>query len=301
MTVPDTSSAGWGENWGANYWGDNTDALLELLSADAGRENVVRLVFNRAPSFTGLLDLFDASRRQRYAVVTIGGTFGIDDQPARPVQVLTAAPNYDADALGRIVDITVDRHLSSYPARYQVIVNNLVTADDGSPLNPVNNTATFYGTQLYELPPNPETANESRDIANPQTLESLLEATGGSDPTGLGTYPIDGTGDYATDSGIHNLKKRVFRRIMTLKGAFLHAPEYGLGIAAYSKRLNVPANRALFEKEAESQISQEPDVKKVKVQVLADVNTPGLIRIFIFVRTVSGSDFKFETPTIQVQ
>ncbi len=287
---------GWGEEWGSTFWGDNHDSNLELLAADALRENVIRLVFNKAPLFSGFADATDAFRANRYTVTPVFGTVGRDGLPARSVFVLYATQALDEDPLGRLVDITVDRALSPHPSAYTVLINGLVTEDGGNPIDPLFAAITFLGLSRVIVPATPEDAYASRDFANPQTLASLLEQAGTTDPKQLGTYVIDSTGDYANDTGLLNLKKRIFRRLITAKGAFLHAPEYGLGAGTRLKRLNTATEREALATEAELQIAQEPDVQKVKVRVIQDSANPSVARFLVLVRTTQGLVEKFDVP-----
>jgi hypothetical protein len=288
--------AGWGEAFGATSWGDDTINAVALVAAEPVAENVVRLVFNVAPMFSFLQDLHDGSRRARYAVDPVGGTFGADDRPTRAVIVREVRQRTDLDVTGRTVDIVLDRPFSPFPSQYVVTANNLVAALDGSPMDVTHASIGFYGLQRVTIAPDPERVVPSRDFANPQTLAQLLDATGNADPTGLGTHPVDQTGDYATDEGIQNLKKRVFRRLITAKGAFLHAKGYGVGVAAEAKKLNSPGTRDLLASEAERQIGLEPDVRKVKVKVILDPSNPGMVRFLILIKTIQGIGVKFEAP-----
>jgi hypothetical protein len=294
----DPRTVGWGAFWG-NAWGDNLDLTtigLQLLAAIPIAENMVRLVFSEAPSFTMLLDAGDASRRERYSITANTGTFGMDGLVSRPVQILYVEQNMADDPLGRFIDLTIDRPFSPDPASYTVTVNGLVTAVSSTPLDSGAVMTPFLGVSRYISPPNPETATPSRDFSNPQTLSMLVNATGEQTLSGLGTHPVDSTGDYATDDGVQNLKKRVFRRLMTAKGAFLHAPGYGVDIPGSAARLNVPSVREGLAADAESQISQEPDVKRVRVTVATDPLTPNVARFTVLVRTTSGNVVKFEAP-----
>ncbi len=286
---------GWGAEWGSTFWGDNHDSNLELLGADTLRENVLRLVFNKAPYFSNLSDPTDGAVTSCYQITVLPDTVGLDGRPARPVAVLSATQALSDDPEGRLVDLVIDRPFSPYPGAYTVQVSNLVTDEDASPLDPGFSEIEFYGLSRMIVPSVPEEAFASRDLANPQTL-GMLQETGVTTVTALGTYPTDASGDYATDNGKFNLKKRVFRRLITAKGAFLHAPGYGLGVTSRLKRLNIASEREALASEAELQIIQEPDVRKVKVRVLQDPVEPSIVRFLILIRTSQGIVEKFEVP-----
>lgn len=290
--VPD----GWGGGqWGKAPWGGaggagSTD--LVVLNAVAVRENVVRVEFNVAPLLTGTLDPNDASDRHRWAVAPVPGGVGLDGLQVRPVAPVQAARANVPNGAGRFIDVTVDRPFSAYPCRYRVAANNLVTPD-GFTLNPCFTGADFYAVRAAHVSNNPEAVLPRRDVASPQSLNAFLSIP---DPAlqALGAFAVDATGDYATDSGIINLKKRIYRRLLTTKGAYAHLPDYGVGVPQYGKRLATAAARQEMVAEAERQLRQEPDVAAVSVQL--QQRRPGLFALLVLVRTVAGAGLKCELP-----
>jgi len=298
--MPDS---GWGSApWGGFPWGlagGVTPASVELAEAVAIRENMVQLFFVEELEFTGLLGLNDASDPTHYAVTPVAGTIGSDGLPARSVGVLLVENVADGGIPGSIVNLTLDRPLSPYPAQYLVTVQNLVTIPM-TVLNPTNANATFFGTQQPAPNLTVQQSLPSRDIAHPDTLEAALDPLpNAQDPTVLGSIPTGSDGDYAFDEGIVNLKKRVFRRLTTTKGRFLHlGASYGVGVQNYLKRLNIPSVRQQIAADAESQISQEPDVQKVKVRVVVSVDVPEQSRFVILIKPVAGKPVRFDAPLI---
>lgn len=280
---------GWGGGeWGQTPWGGGDESFLQLLSAEPIRENVVRLFFSAAPLFTGLLNANDASNPARYDIGPIEGTTDGDGVPTRDVDVVLAERALVAQSFGRAIDVTVDRPFSPFPARYFVAVNQLVTST-GTLLGGGGTGVGFYGLYRFIAPPNPAKTVPSRDIANPQSTFAALATSQSSDPRVLGTIPIDDTGDYAFDEGIVNLKKRIYRRLVTTKGRFAHLPGYGVGILTHIKRLNLAAVRAQVVADAESQISQEPDVAEARVSIVNDPTVPNLLRVRVRVRATIGN------------
>lgn len=284
----------WGSGWGDGGWGGDVELPdLLLIGAAAIRENVVRLTFSDAVYFSRILDPNDGSSTARYRVDVVAGTVGLDEFPVRPVRVVAVA----LGDLPNEVDLTVDRPFSPWPCKYQVLVNDLVSAV-GEPLSVCPMSRTFVAHQWLILPPQQDTAVLSRDIANPSTelatLDNPLPQAG--DEAILGTVPLDQSGDYAFDEGITNLKKRILRRLIVAKGRFAHLPNYGIGLPGDLKQLMRPAVRAELESSATTQISQEPDIEKVRVQMLVNPNRPNLARFFVLVRTTKGLAFRFDVP-----
>lgn len=114
--------------------------------------------------------------------------------------------------------------------------------------------------------------DQSADLANPFMPR---DAPGPGSP--LGTYQIDDVGDWATDSGRTNLRKRVFRRATTLQGQFFHLPAYGFGQTL--KGLIRPDVLRKLKALAEQQIRLEPDV--VSASVVVSTPTPSIVSLNI--------------------
>ena len=287
---------GWGAGeWGRSFWGVGSGPL-QLIDAEPVRENVVRLFFNAVPKFTGILDPHDASSAERYQIVIVAGTlpFGVDPRPVSPILASVAEV---AGAGGTQIDLTVDRPFSPYTARYLVSVNQLQTTDGGL-LDPAFCCQEFDGLLGQRGVRNRSLALPSRDIANPQTFQAMLDPLPvTNDPLVLGSIPVDDSGDYAFDEGVTSLKKRIFRRLVTTPGKFSHLPEYGVGLPQQLKQLNTFAKRVEMQAEIEKQILQEPDVDAVSAQVVSDLDTPGLFRVRLRVRAkVSDSPVDMDLP-----
>lgn len=289
--VPD----GWGGGgYGETFWGGGDGSTLRLLRALAIAENVIRLTFNNPPRFTGLLDYRDSSSIRHYSVQEFSQTKGLDGEFARPVRVIQVKPSQVALALGLQLDITVDRALTHYPAIYTVSVSNLMTTE-GYQLAIGGTLASFYGLRRAYTAVSPETVARSRDIANPQTRSAALDPLPNpGDPLILGTIPVNEDGDYAYDEGVTNLKKRIFRRLLTIPGAFAYLPpDYGVGLPQYLKRLGQAAVRAIISAEAERQIALEPEVEACKCDLVTDAKIPNSTRVRLRVRTRSNGTQTF--------
>ena len=284
--------SGWGsEPWGAGPWGGGDGDALRLLSAVAVRENVVRLEFNQAPEFTWLLTSNDASNPERYSIKALVSV-GRDGEMARAVRPALVERALVSGALGRFIDVVVDRPFSPWGAEYLVACNQLRTYAGGL-LDATKSSARFVGVYRTLRQQSTSNATPSRDFANPFTYTAQLGQPLAGDQLLLGVIPIGSDGDYALDEGLVQVKKRIFRRLLTRKGAFAALPEYGVGVPTYGKRLGVAGVRQQLAAEAERQIKLEPDVEDARVNVVSDAKNPSVTIFQVRVR-ITGSQGRFQ-------
>lgn len=305
MSIP-----GWGSGeWGASGWGDGSGGpavlpTLELQSVTASRENAVQLTFNLPVYFSGVLDPNDGSFVNKYLVLPVAGTIGMDGTAARPVDVMQVLPVPAAVTgllAGRVLEVTLDRPMTAYPAEYSVIVTGLFSADLAAALDPAFTSAACFGAYRLLSDITVDDPVPFRDFANPQDFGAALAAglANPQDPNNLGTQPIDGTGDYATDSGIVGYKKRILRRLQTRPGGFLHLGKgYGVGVTRYGKKNMTPAVRGRLAAEAEAQIMKEPETKQVRVRALVDPLHPGVVRFQIIAQMRTGATVQMAAPFV---
>lgn len=286
---------GWGGSpWGLSPWGVGGPGLM-LIDARPRRENVVRLYFNVAPYFSGVLDPTDASSRFRYAVVPVQGSVGGDGLPPRVVLPAVPLVGDVAGAAGSVIDLTLDRRMSPYPARYLVSVNGLRTVA-GATLVPGSTSLPFDGLAAATVPQDPSLVSAGRDIANPQSQLSL----GDNVPIGatpiLGSYQVNSSGDYATDRGLASYRKRVVRRLAASFGGFAHLPGYGLGATSKIKLLDRGGTAEALASQAEVQIKQEPETASVKVTVERSATNPNVTVLRIKATTLAGGHVDMGVP-----
>ena len=291
---------GWGgAQWGAGEWGAGvggaaaTTIPLQMISARAIRENVVRVVFDSAPVYNKLLDLTDASNPARFQIVTLPST-GLDGEAARDVLPVLVEQAAVPGALGRVLDVWVDRPFSPWPSRYLISANQLQSST-GSILSGVT-SLPFNGVYRELRVPSTTDLMPSRDIASPQTYSALASSIDAVPAAVLGTFPIDESGDYAFDSGVSQLKKRVYRRFVTTPGGFPANPDYGVGVLGYGSQLSVMGVRQRICDEARQQITTEPDVQACKVTASTDPKNPNVTIFAVRVQTTTGIDTTFTLP-----
>lgn len=277
----------WGSgSWGSSPWGAGAgaDFGLALQSVVAVRENVVRLTFNKSVYFSGILDPNDASRIENYAVRENPDSFGMNEQAARPVRVGLVSR---LESL-RDIDVTLDRPMTPWPSEYAVTVNNLFGVD-GTPLVPGFNTLHFQGLFRGIATIESQNAISNADVANPQNrAAAAMASSAGFDTAVLGSFAVDDSGDYAMDSGLTGIKKRIFRRLSTVKGRFAHLPTYGVGIPGQVKQLSRAGTREKLAADAEAQIKLEPEVEDASVRVV-NSTVPGMVILKVLVRTKTGT------------
>lgn len=289
--------AGWGLGpWGLSGWGvPGLGDGLELILAQAVRDNVVRLYFNRPIYFSRLSNPGDAALIERYELQTVAGTVGEDGLPVRPVSPAVAELATVEGAMGQAIDLTVDRMFSPYPAEYVVVVNGL-RATTGEVLTPGRTSFQFYGLAEFVPDLTPGEILVRGDIANPQTREAVGVGVALSEITALGSYPVDETGDYALDQGLTSYRKRIFRRLTTRRGAFAHLPDYGVGLVEQVKKLARAGTREALAAEAEAQIRQEPETAAVSVTVSQSLTEPGLSFFVVRARTKANDGVNLSVP-----
>jgi len=282
--------------WDFLSWGATPSGALALDDALALDENVVRLAFGKTVFFSGLLDPRDASDPSKYTVVPVMGGVGLDGEAVRAVSVvaveLPTIEELPSNDVGRFVDLVLDRPMSAWPTRYTAAVSNVYSADL---LQQLASAARAFDAAFKEVqPPQFNNPRPARDIGN---------APGGGQPVGiqagqiaLGTFAVGADGDYAFDEGDDGLKKRIVRRLLTIKNRFAHLLGYGVGVTTYGKQLVLASTLARVTADAEAQIRLEPEVAQARVRVVLDEQHPELVRFIVAVRTRDGAATRFDVP-----
>lgn len=301
---PIPHGGGWGaQSWGSSGWGGQSfspGGAFTFLGALCPSENIVRLLFSQTPYYSSIFDTYDASDPVHYSVTPVPGSVGYDGYSSRsvtPVQALisTAQPN--------AIDVYLDRPMSPYPAQYAVSFTELATGGLSSVL--ANGAATIYGVYRRLTPQHEDAVLATSDLANPQTASSILDSGLGT-PLGpgatLGVLQVDDSGDYAFETGVQTVKKRIFRRGLADKGAFAHLPRgYGVGLMSACKKLGSPSVSAKYAADYQAQILQEPEVVAATVTAIQDPSTPAIVHFVILVKTNIGTTLSFDHPMNVVQ
>lgn len=291
-------SGGWGSTgWGGGGLGED----LALLSAQPIAENQIRLAFNLPPRFTGLLDPADASNPERFSITADPTSTGEDGLPPRPVLPIAVELALVDGAGGRLLDLFCDRPMGPWPGRYLIAVNQL-RASTGELLDLAHTSILCDG--LAVAPPSPFAADQAPlgDLANPQTVKGI-GPNGYLPPEAaklLGTFPIDGSGDYGIDAGIASYKKRIIRRLTSRQGGFAHlaARRYGVGFGEAVKTLGRAGVREGLAAEAEAQIRLEPETLDVQVRLVQSAKDPSVTVFVIRAKTRAGEDVGMDVPFV---
>ena len=269
-------------------------ALVEAIdTAQSVAENRIRLTFNTAPKFENIETCFDASDLSSYTYAPIDGTIDRLGDATRNVTIVAAEKVSDL-----IVDLITDRPMSSFfGSKYLLSVSGLISATGATPFE----DQSFVILSQFKGVPSliPERTVNNRDIANPQSLSAIydpLPIDGQPTDDLLGKYQPDSRGDVALDEGIVSYKKRVFRRMTTVKGGFAQLPNYGVTFLQKIKQLNLPSVRDEMAFEAEDQIMQEPETVSVSVNVRVDRAAPGVVFLEIRAKTSIDREVSMVVP-----
>jgi hypothetical protein len=289
--------SGWGnEPWGGGPWGDGLPTTMQVIGAFAQAENVFRVQFSQAVYYTGFLDAPDASKPQLYTATPVAGTVGYDGNPARALNVLTVTqPSVAGFPNGTFLDLTTDRPMTPFPAKYLVGVGTVFSADLTQQLSASFSTAVVLAVYAALKPPDPSVSAPMRDVANPQTLAAARRST--ADTVGyatlLGTLQYAADGDYAGEQNDDSLRQRQYRRLFCKRGGFVHLPGYGVGVTTYLKRLASTSARDQLAADCQSQFAQEPEAASVRVSTRLDPQNNQLIRLSIFTKKKSGKSDQY--------
>jgi len=241
-------------------------------------ENVIRITYPGPVYLSGILNAGDSSNLTNYRLSPLDG-IGLDGLPPRLVTIVSASQPV---GFPNVIDLTTDRPLSHWPARYQIWVGalfkSLQTGGYWAPLM----WQPFYGLQAARPQSPEESVSSAKDIA-------------------VGAVPIDEDqttfgafssvhGDYAIDQGVENYKKRCWRRIVTKPNGFAHLPGYGAGVPRSLKKLATPSEMQRLSAIVEQQIQQEPETVKARASIVALGN--GVFSLRLLVRTTSWGAIK---------
>lgn len=230
---------------------------LSVSNAVCVRENQVRVTFSSAVRFTGTREPGDGGDPSNYTVVDSVGAV------------------YRATLVLQVSDAVVD-----------LVLGDVLSSDATVSVSGVVST---LGDALG-------TAYAATIAAIPYKTPAVLDATAGGarDIASVnGVWVVDRGGDFATDVGLVQLRKRLFRRLTTPKNAISHLPGYGVDVAAYIKQLASSSARARLINEIELQFVQEPEVLSARA-LLVQVGNKGLWRLKVNVRTRLGATLRPE-------
>lgn len=98
-------------------------------------------------------------------------------------------------------------------------------------------------------------------------------------------YVENGDGDIDLVDGLQNVKDRLFRRLITLKGSIVHRPNYGVGLKRYQNETITLQLRKFLTNEIKNQFQEEQFVESVK-SVIINQGTENTSQLTINVNAV---------------
>ena len=239
--VEDGAGAGASLNWSF------TVGSMAIVTGYQSRLNAVDIEFDEIPRE---LDPSDPTDARYLANYTLTG-------PVTPVRLVQ-----DVEYVGNnILRIYYDGNLIA-GTLYEVGISGILSTT-GHPLSPSPSTVSFVAFDEKTVP-TPLLGQTLRyDIRNPQTPKDAPQNAP------LGTFVVN-SGNLDIETARAYLRKRIWRRLGTARGAFFHLPNYGLKVD--EKTLATPTKLRRLKTDIEEQIKDERDVVGVSASVstLAD-------------------------------
>jgi hypothetical protein len=238
---------------------------IELVSLTQKTLNSVDVVYDSEPRHIDPNDPGDATNPDNYDVT---GPI----PPDRLIQWI--------EWLGEnTVEIFFDGELEP-DSIYQIDISGIET-ESGAILNPPLVSSSFTAFGAKSAPVALQKQTEAYDIRNPQTESDAPQGAP------LASFVIQ-SGDLDVETGKRYLRKRIWRRLGTRRGAMFHLPDYGLSVD--EKTLATPTALRRLQTEIEEQISAEQDVKGVRAIVSQLTDGAFYVKISVISRFGSFED-----------
>lgn len=252
---------------GGEAYGDpfGTGGPIWVTRARALEGQTVRVGFNIEPTHVSAAGVNDALDPSNYDVAIIVGQ-GIKPAVVGVKRTIVQGPTAGVLTGEWGVDVQVDRPMLNN-LTYRITARRIVARAGGALGAPYS--ATFPGATVL---PTPAAAKiqELNDIAT--------DAVSGG-------YFTDGSGDLANQGHLANYKKRVVRRLVTVKDAFSWLNNYGLGLRL--KRPMSTRELSLYKGDIITQIGQEPETGSVTP--FLTLNPVGVLTVQLKITTKRGA------------
>lgn len=238
-----------------------------LLSATIRTTNTVRLAFDLAMEQTNETDLGDALNPENY-VLTLEAGAG-DGYTRRVAQIDQIDP---VDLMK--VDVRFWPSLTESESTWKIEAGEAILGDAGE----VRGTVffkTFSGLGLLKTIQTPEEKALGQDYKNDAFT---------------GNFSLTDEGVYATHHTIDYLKKRIFRRLVTVAGGFSHMPAFGEGLPLKVKRIVTPSEMRVFKNSLRQGLLKDADVAGAEVSI-EQLDT-GIMKIYLKIKTSFGLAFE---------
>lgn len=261
--------------YGQEHYGDpmGSGGPLHIVRARAVRGQVVRVVYDEEPLHRSAVGSNDALNPANYSFEAVNGVLYGSAAGATPTLLalgvdegVVRGPTLGVQAGDECaLDVHVDKPLVVGMV-YRVTVRNVKSRFGGILGAPYS--ATFSGIVAMAA------------MAVPRQPPALDWA---NNPA-LGNWTIDSGGDISTDAGLNNLRKRIFRRMTTPRGAFSWMPDYGAGRGL--KEVASLGQLQGLRSEIVEQVKREPEVESVTVNLT--LQAIGVLQISTRVQTKQG-------------
>lgn len=278
-----TSKAG---GFGQEFYGDpmGGGGPLHVIRARAIGSHVVRIVFNETPLNRSAAGKHDFQNPSNYTISVVEGTI--------------TSPS--VGSVGSMVVVGVDKALITGPViavsageergadvhtdkpfvlgmRYRIQAANIQSRIGGILGAPTS--AEFQG--IYQ-----RTKVSLRAGGRMQTSGAFTGLIDIKSVVGTGTFDVDDSGDLAPESdSISSLRKRLFRRLVTPRGAFAWLPNYGCGLVI--KDTASIGNLHQLKQDITEQFGREPEVQQADVTLRLD--PLGILYVMSSISTVKGA------------
>jgi phage baseplate assembly protein W len=117
----------------------------------------------------------------------------------------------------------------------------------------------------------------------------------GKDILFLDDFQMTGAGDYALVEGKENLRRAIYRRLLTRPGEYMFRPDYGAGLATFVKRVMTQANLDTMRQLIIDQLARDPRIESVlEVSVSSTLHGQSpVVKVYVKAR-VLGQEHRFE-------
>lgn len=265
--------------FGVSPFGVGLTSGLRVVSAKAVSLNSVAVTFSAKPRGVDPVSSDDVLNPANWSLVVL----------SPPTAIVRLAQYVTIDASEFVATVFFDGVLT-YGARYQIVVSETVKDELAEEfIEPTGRIAAF---DALGAPQRFTTAQEEAsflDLANP-----FVSRYAGAKDRKLGTFAATSSGALELDSGLANLAKRCFRRLLTRKGAFLHLPDYGLNLPI--KTLIRPADLRKLQQSALIQLKQELGVVSAQVSLQQSPENPGVLLCGVKAKSQTGIETSGVVP-----
>ena len=102
---------------------------------------------------------------------------------------------------------------------------------------------------------------------------------------------VTSSGDLGRITGLDNLRKALFRRLVTVPGSLVHRPDYGVGIKRYQNAPTTFSMQAKIASEIRAQFEKEPRIQSVTgISIVCADDAPRLEKISVVLTPVGYTE-----------